>query len=75
VTGVQTCVFRSKKFKQKHKYWLNKNDENCDVFNKELLEKITLVDPDSFNKGRAILKDGYTSEKILLQIPFIRFKD
>ncbi len=24
---------------------------------KELLEKITLVDPDSFNKGRAILKE------------------
>jgi S-DNA-T family DNA segregation ATPase FtsK/SpoIIIE len=48
---------------------------NNTIGTKELLEKITLVDPDSFNKGRAILKDGYTSEKILLQIPFIRFKD
>ena len=58
---------------------LMKTDSDFNINNtigtKELLEKITLVDPDSFNKGRAILKDGYTSEKILLQIPFIRFKD
>lgn len=58
---------------------LMKTDSDFNINNsigtKESLEKITLVDPDSFNKGRAILKDGYTSEKILLQIPFIRFKD
>lgn len=58
---------------------LMKTDSDFNINNtigtKELLEKITLVDPDSFNKGRAILKDGYTSEKILLQIPYVRFKD
>ncbi|EFU68683.1 conserved hypothetical protein [Aliarcobacter butzleri JV22] len=58
---------------------LMKTDSDFNINNsigtKESLEKITLTDPDSFNKGRAILKDGYTSEKILLQIPFIRFKD
>lgn len=25
-----------KKFKQKHKYWLNKNDENCDIFQSQM---------------------------------------
>lgn len=58
---------------------LMKTDSDFNINNtigtKELLEKITLVDPDSFNKGRAILKDGYTSEKIFLQIPYVRFKD
>lgn len=58
---------------------LMKTDSDFNINNtigtKESLEKITLVDPDSFNKGRAILKDGYTSEKILLQIPYVRFKD
>ena len=58
---------------------LMKTDSDFNINNtigtKESLEKITLTDPDSFNKGRAILKDGYTSEKILLQIPYVRFKD
>ncbi len=58
---------------------LMKTDSDFNINNtigtKESLEKITLVDPDSFNKGRAIIKDGYTSDKILLQIPYIRFKD
>lgn len=58
---------------------LMKTDSDFNINNsigtKESVEKITLTDPDSFNKGRAILKDGYTSEKILLQIPYVRFKD
>lgn len=58
---------------------LMKTDSDFNINNsigtKESLVRITLVDPDSFNKGRAILKDGYTSDKILLQIPYIRFKD
>lgn len=58
---------------------LMKTDSDFNINNtigtKESLEKITLVDPDSFNKGRAIIKDGYTSDKILLQIPYVRFKD
>ena len=58
---------------------LMKTDSDFNINNtigtKESLEKITLIDPDSFNKGRAILKDGYTSEKTLLQIPYVRFKD
>ncbi|WP_151944252.1 FtsK/SpoIIIE domain-containing protein [Aliarcobacter butzleri] len=58
---------------------LMKTDSDFNINNtigtKESLERITLVDPDSFNKGRAIIKDGYTSEKILLQIPYVKFKD
>lgn len=58
---------------------LMKTDSDFNINNsigtKESLEKITLKDPDSFPKGRAILKDGYSSEKVLLQIPYIKFID
>jgi hypothetical protein len=42
---------------------------------KELVEKITKVDIDSFNFGRCIFKDGTNSEKTLIQVPYINYDD
>ncbi len=54
---------------------LMKTDSDFNVNNtigkKEDLEKITLLDVDSFPKGRAIVKNGYTSDKYLVQVPYI----
>ena len=43
---------------------------NNTIGKKEDLEKITRIDVDSFPRGRAIYKDGITSEKVLIQTPF-----
>ncbi len=48
---------------------------NITLGKKELVEKITKVDIDSFNHGRAIFKDGTNSEKILIQVPFVKYID
>lgn len=58
---------------------LMKTDSDFNINNtigkKEDLEKITNKDPDSFNKGRAILKDGSNSSVNLIQVPLIKFKN
>lgn len=48
---------------------------NVTLGKKELVEKITKVDIDSFNHGRCIFKDGTNSEKTLIQVPFINYDD
>jgi len=57
---------------------LMKTDSDFNINNtigkKEDLEKVTLLNPDSFPKGRAIVKDGFTSEKVLVQVPLITLK-
>lgn len=39
----------------------------------EEIEKITRLDPSDFPRGRAIIKNGITSEKILIQVPTIPY--
>ena len=46
---------------------------NVTLGKKELVEKITKVDIDSFNFGRCIFKDGTNSEKTLIQVPYINY--
>lgn len=41
--------------------------------NKESLERITLVSPHKFPKGRVVIKNGYDSSETLVQTPFIKF--
>jgi len=57
---------------------LMKTDSDFNINNtigkKEDLEKITLLDVDSFPRGRAIIKNGYTSDKHLIQVPFVELK-
>ena len=48
---------------------------NITLGKKELVEKITKVDIDSFNHGRCIFKDGTNSEKTLIQVPYINYDD
>jgi S-DNA-T family DNA segregation ATPase FtsK/SpoIIIE len=58
---------------------LMKTDSDFNINNtigtKESLQQITQLDPDSFPKGRCIIKNGYTSQKVVLQIPFVEFND
>jgi S-DNA-T family DNA segregation ATPase FtsK/SpoIIIE len=42
---------------------------------KEQVAKITKIDADSFPFGRAIVKNGITSEKTLIQVPYINYDD
>ena len=57
---------------------LMKTDSDFNINNtigkKEDLENITRLNPDSFPRGRAIIKNGYTSEKVLVQFPLIELK-
>jgi len=57
---------------------LMKTDSDFNINNtigkKEDLENITLLNPDSFPRGRAIIKNGFTSEKVLVQFPLIELK-
>jgi len=57
---------------------LMKTDSDFNINNtigkKEDLENITILNPDSFPRGRAIIKNGYTSEKVLVQFPLIELK-
>ena len=48
---------------------------NVTLGKKELVEKITKVDIDSFTHGRCIFKDGTNSEKTLIQVPYINYDD
>jgi S-DNA-T family DNA segregation ATPase FtsK/SpoIIIE len=48
---------------------------NVTLGKKELVEKITKVDIDSFSHGRCIFKDGTNSEKTLIQVPYINYDD
>lgn len=49
------------------------NDNNINIIDLKdsIREKLTWVEVQDFNKGRAILKDGLTSEKSLIQFPII----
>ncbi|MFW3381949.1 FtsK/SpoIIIE domain-containing protein [Aliarcobacter butzleri] len=48
---------------------------NVTLGKKELVEKITKVDIDSFTHGRCIFKNGTNSEKTLIQVPYINYDD
>lgn len=48
---------------------------NNTVGTKEQVAKITRIDADSFPFGRAIVKNGITSEKTLIQVPYINYDD
>lgn len=52
------------------------NDNNINIIDLKdnIREKLTWVEVQDFNKGRAILKDGLTSEKSLIQFPIIEDK-
>ena len=49
------------------------NDNNINIIDlkENIRERITTTEVQDFAKGRAIYKDGLTSEKSLLQAPFI----
>jgi DNA segregation ATPase FtsK/SpoIIIE, S-DNA-T family len=44
---------------------------NSMIGTKEKIEEITLKEVANFNKGRAIIKDGLTSKKDLIQVPYV----
>ena len=44
---------------------------NSMIGTKEQIQAITRVDVANFNKGRAITKDGITSEISLIQVPYV----
>ena len=52
------------------------NDNNINIIDLKdyIREKISWVEVQDFNKGRAIYKDGLTSEKTLIQFPIIEDK-
>lgn len=52
------------------------NDNNINIIDLKdnIREKLTWVEVQDFNKGRAILKDGLTSDKSLIQFPIIEDK-
>lgn len=54
---------------------LMKTDSDFNINNTigttEDIEKITRFHPSNFNKGKAIFKNGTTSDKTLLQVPYI----
>lgn len=52
------------------------NDNNINIIDLKdnIREKISWVEVQDFNKGRAILKDGLTSDKSLIQFPIIEDK-
>jgi DNA segregation ATPase FtsK/SpoIIIE, S-DNA-T family len=49
------------------------NDYNINIIDlkENIRERITTTEIQDFNKGRAIIKDGFSSEKNLIQFPFI----
>lgn len=49
------------------------NDYNINIIDlkENIRERITTTEVQDFNKGRAIIKDGFTSEKNLIQFPYI----
>jgi S-DNA-T family DNA segregation ATPase FtsK/SpoIIIE len=44
---------------------------NSMIGTKEQIQTITHIDVANFNKGRAIIKDGITSETSLIQVPYV----
>jgi len=58
---------------------LMKTDSDFNINNtigkKEDIQKITRLDPSDFPRGRAIIKNGVTSDKTLIQVPFVKFKN
>ena len=44
---------------------------NSIIETKETIEEITLQKVANFNRGRAIIKDGESSKKSLIQVPYI----
>ena len=44
---------------------------NSMIGTKEKIEEITLKEVANFNRGRAIVKDGLTSKKDLIQVPYV----
>lgn len=46
-------------------------NSNSMIGTKETIEEITLKEVANFNRGRAIIKDGTTSQKELFQVPYI----
>lgn len=44
---------------------------NSTIGTKEKIEEITLTEVANFNRGRAIIKDGLTSKKDLIQVPYL----
>jgi DNA segregation ATPase FtsK/SpoIIIE, S-DNA-T family len=44
---------------------------NSTIGTKEKIEEITLTEVANFNRGRAIVKDGLTSTKDLIQVPYV----
>jgi DNA segregation ATPase FtsK/SpoIIIE, S-DNA-T family len=49
----------------------NEFNTNSIIGTKEKIEEITLTEVANFNRGRAIIKDGLTSKKDLIQVPYI----
>ena len=48
---------------------------NSIIGTKEQIQNITHIDVANFNKGRAITKDGITSETSLIQVPYVSEKE
>ena len=48
---------------------------NSMIGTKEQIQTITHIDVANFNKGRAIIKDGITSETSLIQVPYVSEKE
>lgn len=49
----------------------NEFNTNSTIGTKEKIEEITITEVANFNRGRAIIKDGLTSKKDLIQVPYI----
>ncbi len=49
----------------------NEFNTNSTIGTKEKIEEITLTEVANFNRGRAIIKDGLTSNKDLIQVPYV----
>lgn len=41
---------------------------------KQVIEEVTTKEVSNFNRGRAIIKDGISSQKDLIQVPYISQK-
>ncbi len=70
ITGLPTTVVNNI---QSRTLLKTSNDYNINIIDLKdnIRENISWIEIQDFNKGRAILKDGLTSEKNLIQFPFI----
>jgi len=70
ITGLPTSVVNNI---QSRTLLKTSNDYNINIIDLKdnIRENISWIEIQDFNKGRAILKDGLTSEKNLIQFPFI----